>query len=195
MFLQETLVRFVSFCSSSVYHHHISVPLCGNVWRLRPWLDHVPICFVAGAEWKETAKLQRGWRGKNQFSEDSVVKVDVVWRLKVPVCAWKYECFPFDQKFLFAFLEISSCKWNSRGLLKFSKNFWSGISIPYDAPPRISGSFGWVKSNFGFSRHFPRNFHTICLCFKCSRCFGWMESPYFAALSKCASCGQFCFLC
>lgn len=117
--MEETLVRLFFFCSSSVYYHHISIPFCGHVWRLWPWFDHVPICFVVGAEWKETAKLQRGWRGKNQFSEDSVVKVDVIWGLKAPGCAWKYECFPFDQKFSLAFLEISSGKRND-----IFWNFW-----------------------------------------------------------------------
>lgn len=109
---------------------------------------------MVGAEWKETAKLQRGWRGKNQFSEDSVVKVDVIWGLKAPGCAWKYECFPFDQKFSLAFLEISSGKWmifsgisgNEDDFGRFAqilKSFWSGISIPCDLPPRISEHFGW----------------------------------------------------
>lgn len=78
-----TRLKFVPFCSSSLYHYHISVPLCGNVWRLRPWLDHVPICFVVGAEWKEIAKLQRRGRGKHQLTEDSVFNVGVSLEVRV----------------------------------------------------------------------------------------------------------------
>ena len=101
---------------------------------------------MVGAEWKEAAKLQRGWRGKNQFSEDSVVKVDVIWGLKAPGCAWKYECFPFDQKFSLAI--FSGISGNEDNFVRFSqilKSFWSGISIPCDLPPGISESFGWKK--------------------------------------------------
>lgn len=154
--------KFVPFCSSSFYHHHISVPLCGNVWGLWPWLDHVPICFVVGAEWKEIAKLQRRGRGKHQLTEDSVFNVDVRWRFKVPICAWKYEYFSFDQKFWFHFMEISSGKWNSilwnseneDNLVTYMHtqsflNFWPGISIPCDLPPGFFWSIdSHIENNF-----------------------------------------------